>query len=95
MKGFVQGADRQQMTLLPECLDDWVDESNPVTVTGEIDDVPALSRDQRPKPQGTSPGGSGWIVQTVHWRELACTCQVPSDDWMKPYLTERQYEIPR
>jgi transposase len=30
MRGFVQGADRQQMTLLPECLDDWVDESNPV-----------------------------------------------------------------
>jgi transposase len=24
MKGFVQGADRQQTTLLPECLDDWV-----------------------------------------------------------------------
>jgi transposase len=30
MKGFVQGADRQQTTLLPGCLDDWVDESNPV-----------------------------------------------------------------
>jgi transposase len=30
MKGFVQGADRQQTTLLPECLDDWVDEGNPV-----------------------------------------------------------------
>ena len=30
MKGFVEGADRQQTTLLPECLDDWVDESNAV-----------------------------------------------------------------
>ena len=30
MQGFVQGADRQQTTLLPECLDDWVGESNPV-----------------------------------------------------------------
>src|SRR3954452_854331 len=30
MKCFVQGADRQQTTLLPECLDDWVGESNPV-----------------------------------------------------------------
>src|ERR1700757_387555 len=30
MKGFVEGADRQQTTLLAECLDDWVDESNPV-----------------------------------------------------------------
>ena len=30
MKGFVQEADRQQTTLLPECLEDWVGESNPV-----------------------------------------------------------------
>jgi transposase len=30
MAGFVEGADRAQATLLPECLDDWVDESNPV-----------------------------------------------------------------
>src|SRR5467141_1135966 len=30
MKGFVQGADRQQTTLLAECLDDRMDESNPV-----------------------------------------------------------------
>ena len=30
MQGFVQGADRQQTTLLPECLDDWIDEGNSV-----------------------------------------------------------------
>jgi transposase len=30
MQGFVQGADRQQTTLFPECLDDWVDESNSI-----------------------------------------------------------------
>jgi transposase len=32
MAGFVEGADRGQASLLPECLDDWVDESNPVRV---------------------------------------------------------------
>ena len=32
MKRFIEGADRAQSTLLPECLDDWVDESNPVRV---------------------------------------------------------------
>jgi len=32
MKRFVAGADRGQSTLLPECLDDWVDESNSVRV---------------------------------------------------------------
>lgn len=30
MRRFIEGADRGQSTLLPECLDDWVDESNPV-----------------------------------------------------------------
>ena len=32
MKRFVQGADRGQATLLPECLEDWIDEDNPVRV---------------------------------------------------------------
>lgn len=32
MKRFVEGADRVQSTLLPECLDDWIDEENPVRV---------------------------------------------------------------
>ena len=30
MKRFIEGADRAQSTLLPESLDDFVDESNPV-----------------------------------------------------------------
>ena len=30
MKRFVTGVDRRQTTLLPECLGDWVEESNPV-----------------------------------------------------------------
>src|SRR6202789_948352 len=32
MKRFVEGADRGQSTLLPECLDEWVEESNFVRV---------------------------------------------------------------
>ena len=32
MSRFVQGADRRQPTLLPECLDDYVTEDNPVRV---------------------------------------------------------------
>ena len=32
MTRFVQGADRGQSTLLPECLEDWIDENNPVRV---------------------------------------------------------------
>jgi transposase len=30
MKRFVEGVDRGQSTLFPECLDDWIDEDNPV-----------------------------------------------------------------
>src|SRR5580704_15638144 len=32
MKRFVAGVDRGQSTLFPECLDDWIDEDNPVRV---------------------------------------------------------------
>src|SRR5436853_4517522 len=32
MKRFVEGADRSQITLFPECLEDWIDDDNPVGV---------------------------------------------------------------
>ena len=32
MKRFIEGEDRAQVTLLPECLDDFVVEDNPVRV---------------------------------------------------------------
>jgi transposase len=32
MSRFVEGQDRQQVTLLPECLDDFIAEDNPVRV---------------------------------------------------------------
>jgi len=32
MKRFVEGVDRGQSTLFPECLDDWIDADNPVRV---------------------------------------------------------------
>lgn len=34
MKRFIEGWDQAEATLLPECLDDWVGEDNPV---GTID----------------------------------------------------------
>ena len=39
MKRFVVGTDRGQSTLLPECLDDWIDESNAVRVIDAFADV--------------------------------------------------------
>ena len=32
MKRFIEGEDRTQITLLPECLDDYVADDNPVRV---------------------------------------------------------------
>ena len=32
MKRFVEGVDRGQSTLFPECLEDWIGEDNPVRV---------------------------------------------------------------
>jgi transposase len=32
MKRFIEGQERDQATLFPECLEDWVDEDNPVRV---------------------------------------------------------------
>ncbi len=43
MKRFVEGADRGQSTLLPECLDDWIDENNPVRVIDAFVDALDLS----------------------------------------------------
>jgi hypothetical protein len=39
MKRFVEGTDRGQSTLFPECLDDWVDENNPVRVIDAFVDM--------------------------------------------------------
>jgi transposase len=32
MKRFIEGEDRKQVTLLPECLDDFIAEDNPVRI---------------------------------------------------------------
>jgi hypothetical protein len=32
MKRFIEGQDRGQSTLFPECLEDWIDADNPVRV---------------------------------------------------------------
>jgi transposase len=39
MKRFVEGTDRNQSTLFPECLEDWVNEDNPVRVIDAFVDV--------------------------------------------------------
>jgi transposase len=44
MKRFVQGQSRTQTTLLPDCLDDYVSEDNPVRVIDAFVDQLACER---------------------------------------------------
>src|SRR5580692_4414698 len=44
MKRFVEGTDRGQATLFPECLADWIDENNPIQVIDAFVDKLDLSR---------------------------------------------------
>ena len=43
MKRFVEGTDRGQSTLFPECLEDWIDEDNPVRVIDVVVDELGLA----------------------------------------------------
>jgi len=44
MKRFLVGADRGQSTLLPECLDEWIDEGNPVRAVDAFVDALDLAQ---------------------------------------------------
>src|ERR1700761_3401225 len=56
MRRFVEEADRGQWTLLPECLDDFIDESNPVRVIDVF--VEALDLAEMSF-EGVEPAGTG------------------------------------
>ncbi len=43
MKRFIEGQDRSQVTLLPECLDDCIAEDDPVRVVDVFADEPRLA----------------------------------------------------
>ena len=44
MKRFVEGDNRGQSTLLPECLDDWIVEKDPVRAIDAFVDAPYFGR---------------------------------------------------
>jgi transposase len=44
MKRFIEGADRSQSTLLPDCLDDYVEEDNPVRAVDAFVEMLDLAR---------------------------------------------------
>ena len=56
MKRFVEGTDRGQSTLLPDCLEDWICEDNPVRVIDVF--VDGLDLDEL-RFSGVDPGATG------------------------------------
>src|SRR5215472_6596706 len=44
MRRFVEGIDRGQATLFPECLEDWIDADNPVRVVDAFVEKLELSK---------------------------------------------------
>jgi hypothetical protein len=61
MKRFVLGMDRIQSTLLPDCLDDFIDESNPVRAIDAFVDALNLGPQLQHQPR---PSG-GRVVVTI------------------------------
>jgi len=56
MRRFIEEADRGQSTLLPECLDDFIDESNPVRVIDAFVEVLDLAEMSF---EGVEPAATG------------------------------------
>ena len=54
MKRLIEGEDRSQVTLLPECLDDYIGQDNPVRVVDafveELDYLDSLKTADRTQP---------------------------------------------
>ena len=57
MRRFVEGTDRGQSTLFPECLEDWICEDNPVRVIDVFVEELDLARAwvQRGRSRGNRP----------------------------------------
>src|SRR5436190_19284498 len=63
MRRFVEGIDREQGTLFPECLADWIDEDNPVRVIDAFVDKLDLSRLEF---DGMAPEATGRPMRRFH-----------------------------
>lgn len=61
MKRFIEGEERIQVTLLPQCLDDFIDEDNPVrSVDAFVEELDLHGLGF----QGTEPAETGRLRST-------------------------------
>ena len=79
MRRFIEGADRGQVTLFPDCLEDWIDEDNPVRVidvfVDELDLAELASSCSRVEPAPTSPAEFEDFIrrEIAKWMKIAIT----------------------
>jgi transposase len=74
MKRFIEGEDRSQVTLLPECLDDYIAEDNPVRVVDayveELDLQQLGFEGAEPALTGRPAVPPGGAAQDLHLRAI-------------------------
>ncbi len=70
MAGFVEGMDRRQATLLPECLDDWVGENNAVRAVDVFVDALDLANLGFEGVQAAATGRPGYHPSVLLSRNL-------------------------
>ena len=68
MRRFVEGIDRGQATLFPECLEDWIDEDNPIRVVDAFVDKLDLSRVGFDGVVAEATGRPSVLPEAVHLR---------------------------
>jgi hypothetical protein len=76
MKRFIEGTDRGQSTLFPECLEDWVDENNPVRVievfVDELDLAELGFEGIAPEATGRPPWQNGFVERVIETIRREC-----------------------
>jgi hypothetical protein len=71
MKRFVEGVDRSQSTLFPECLEDWIVEDNPVRVIDVFVDELDLAELEF---SGVDPEMTGRLYLTTRTKKMDWSC---------------------
>jgi hypothetical protein len=82
MRRFVEEADRGRWTLLPECLDDFIDENNPVRVVDVFVDaldlaenaLRAASVNEDINDAITGHSGGNAVARGYGWKDMVRHC---------------------
>jgi hypothetical protein len=86
MRRFIEEADRGQSTLLPECLDDFVDEGNPVRVIDVFVDTLDLAEMGF---DGVDPAATGRAVVPSFGAPEALYLRLSKPDSVEPAVGAR------